>query len=84
MKSMCEEHPHVDSISHAAGRHSREATQSVNVYEIDPLTDPRWKTFVATHPDASVYHGISWLGALRDAYGYMPAADSLVPRRSFY
>jgi hypothetical protein len=52
MKSMCEEHADVEVISPAAGRHSREATQSVNVHEIDPLTDPRWKTFVATHPDA--------------------------------
>src|SRR5579871_4482804 len=44
------------------------------VYEIDPLTDPRWVEFVETHPNASVFHSRNWLSALRDTYGYAPAA----------
>jgi lipid II:glycine glycyltransferase (peptidoglycan interpeptide bridge formation enzyme) len=44
------------------------------VYEIDPLTDLRWTDFVHTHPKASVFHSRNWLNALRETYGYEPAA----------
>lgn len=42
------------------------------VYQIDPLRDPRWPTFVLHHPRASVFHTSGWLEALRRAYGYEP------------
>ena len=51
----------------------RSAPVSTQVYEIDPLRDPRWADFVQTHPHASVFHSRSWLRALRDAYGYAPS-----------
>ena len=44
------------------------------VYKIDPLQDPRWKAFVAWHPDSSLFHRIEWLQALKSCYGYTPAA----------
>jgi CelD/BcsL family acetyltransferase involved in cellulose biosynthesis len=49
------------------------------VFEIDPLLDPRWKTLVEQHPDASVFHGVAWLQALKSCYGYVPRVVSLSP-----
>jgi len=46
---------------------------AAEVYEIDPLQDPRWVEFVRTHPDASVFHTRNWLSALRAEYGYLPS-----------
>jgi hypothetical protein len=44
------------------------------VYQIDPLRDPRWSEFVATHPRASIFHSSAWLDSLRRTYGYQPTA----------
>jgi len=52
------------------------------VYEIDPLCDPRWKAFVETHPDTSVFHQVEWLEALKSCYGYVPTALTLTPPRA--
>lgn len=43
-----------------------------SVYEIDPLLDPRWSRFVERHQNASVFHSVEWLQALRSTYGYEP------------
>jgi len=51
----------------------------MEVYEIDPLQDPRWPGLVECHPRASVFHGRSWLEALRVAYGYVPVVFSTCP-----
>ena len=42
-------------------------------HEIDPLTDARWRVFLAGHPRASVFHTPEWLEAVRRTYGYRPA-----------
>jgi CelD/BcsL family acetyltransferase involved in cellulose biosynthesis len=42
------------------------------VYEVDPLSDPRWTALVESHPRSSVFHSASWLRALHLAYGYEP------------
>ena len=39
---------------------------------ISPLDDPRWDTFLARHPLASVFHTSAWLKALHRTYGYQP------------
>lgn len=44
------------------------------MYKINPLTDPRWPTFVAVHPHASIFHTREWLNTLRLTYGYEPVA----------
>jgi len=44
----------------------------MNVYEIDPLTDPRWNELIERHPRSSVFHSAGWLRALQGAYGYEP------------
>ena len=44
------------------------------VYEINPLTDPRWNDLATSHPGASVFHSRPWLEALSHSYGYEPAA----------
>ena len=37
---------------------------------IDPLEDPRWDEFLATHPRSSVFHSRPWLESLRRTYGF--------------
>src|SRR5690348_7472800 len=46
--------------------------QTMTVYKIDPLLDPRWLEFLLCHPRASIFHGPQWLAALKETYGYKP------------
>lgn len=46
---------------------------------IDPLGDRRWADFVERHPEASVFHTVPWLEALRRTYGYRPIALTSCP-----
>src|SRR5262245_54574468 len=43
-------------------------------HEIDPLRDPRWTAFVASHPFSSIFHTKEWLEALQRTYRYIPIA----------
>lgn len=52
------------------------------IYEIDPLHDPRWGGLIDRHPDASVFHRLEWLQALKSCYGYVPIAFSTSPPES--
>jgi Acetyltransferase (GNAT) domain len=52
---------------------------SGHVFQFDPLEDSRWKTFVGTHPGASVFHQVGWLNSLKSCYGYVPMALTLSP-----
>jgi CelD/BcsL family acetyltransferase involved in cellulose biosynthesis len=49
------------------------------IYEIDPLKDPRWGEFVENHARASVFHSIAWLEALQRTYGYNPIVFTTSP-----
>jgi CelD/BcsL family acetyltransferase involved in cellulose biosynthesis len=40
------------------------------VYEVDPLNDSRWATFVSQHPRSSVFHTPQWLEVLARTYKY--------------
>jgi hypothetical protein len=40
----------------------------MNVALIDPLTDPRWDSFVLAHPEGSIFHHSSWMRVLGDRY----------------
>ena len=51
----------------------------MSIFEIDPLQDPRWKAFTDHRPDASVFHRVEWLQALKACYGYTPLALSSSP-----
>ena len=53
-----------------------------DVYQVDPISDPRWAALVDSHPRASVFHSPKWLRALRTAYGYEPVAISTSAPRS--
>lgn len=44
----------------------------VPTHKVDPLTDPRWASFLQRHPDASIFHTPAWLEALVHTYGYRP------------
>ncbi len=44
------------------------------VYTFDPLSDPRWTSFLWSHPGSSVFHTRPWLSALRRTYCYQPIA----------
>jgi hypothetical protein len=48
----------------------------VAVYELDPLSDPRWLDLVGRHPDSSIFHTPEWLFSLKQTYGYRPVAFS--------
>ncbi len=50
-----------------------------NIYEVDPLGDPRWKAFIAAHPRSSVFHTPEWLQALSRTYGYEPVVATTSP-----
>lgn len=44
----------------------------MTIYQIDPLSDPRWVELVNRHPRASVFHTAEWLKAIHLTYGYHP------------
>ncbi len=48
------------------------STRLRSVIQVDPTTDPRWEAFVASHPDALVYHHPAWLQVLEREYGHRP------------
>lgn len=49
------------------------------VYQFDPLWDPRWRKFVACHPRSCLYHTRPWLEALNRTYGFSPVAYTTSP-----
>lgn len=49
------------------------------VYEFNPLRNARWPAFLARHPQASVFHTLEWLEALRRTYGYEPVVFTTSP-----
>ena len=61
--------PHLLEMDHSAPA----------VYEIDPLSDPRWAALVQKHPRASVFHSTNWLRALQTVYGYEPVVATTCP-----
>lgn len=40
----------------------------LSVVELDFCKDPRWESFVSSHPDALIYHHSGWLSALESEY----------------
>src|SRR5215471_7742482 len=46
----------------------------MTVSKIDPIQDSRWHALVERHPDASVFHTVSWLKALQRTYGFRTVA----------
>jgi CelD/BcsL family acetyltransferase involved in cellulose biosynthesis len=48
----------------------------MDVFQIDPLTDPRWSSLVERHVRGSVFHSAQWLAALQKTYGYEPVVIS--------
>jgi CelD/BcsL family acetyltransferase involved in cellulose biosynthesis len=48
----------------------------MQLYELDPLSDPRWDEFIASHPGATAFHLSGWVAALAKTYGYRPVAIS--------
>jgi lipid II:glycine glycyltransferase (peptidoglycan interpeptide bridge formation enzyme) len=58
---------------------SEESRTSKVLNRVEPLSDPRWESFVNAHPRASVFHSRAWLEALRRTYGYEPVAYTTTP-----
>lgn len=52
---------------------------AANIYEIDPLSDPRWASLIESHPRASVFHSTDWIRALRTVYDYESVAITTCP-----
>ncbi len=55
------------------------AAERLSIHSIDPLTDPRWNSFVERHPRASIFHTSAWVKTLQQAYGYKPVAFTTTP-----
>lgn len=53
--------------------------ETAGVFEIDPLIDPRWETFVQHHSQTSVFHSTNWIRALKSVYGYRPVVFTTSP-----
>lgn len=47
------------------------ADSQLDSHFLDPL-DPCWTEFLASKPDASIFHHPSWLNVLAESYGYRP------------
>ncbi|MDQ3855903.1 MAG: GNAT family N-acetyltransferase [Chloroflexota bacterium] len=62
-------------LSHTAQLSTSNPVSQVQlrVARLDPHADPRYGAFVATQPDALIYHHPRWLQVLEQAYGYQPA-----------
>jgi hypothetical protein len=54
----------------------------VGIYQLNPLQDPRWQSFVDRHPRSSVFHTTQWLEALRRTYRYEPVVYTTTPPAS--
>jgi len=57
----------------------KDVPAAAEVYEIDPLSDPRWAALVDSHPRSAVFHSPNWLRALRSVYGYEPVVVTTCP-----
>lgn len=44
----------------------------MNIYQIEPISDPRWADLVQRHSASSVFHTVGWLEALKRTYDYEP------------
>lgn len=44
----------------------------MQVYELNPLRDPRWAEFVRGHSRSSVFHTPEWLSSIHQTYAYQP------------
>ena len=51
----------------------------MEIYELDPIRDPRWERLVRKHARSSVFHSSQWLTALQHVYGYEAVALSTSP-----
>ncbi len=51
----------------------------MNVYRLNPVTDPRWAAFVADDVQSSIFHSAGWIDALHRTYGYEPLAYTTTP-----
>ena len=51
----------------------------MKVYEIDPVRDSRWATFVEHHPRATVFHTPEWIKAIGLTYGFQTFALTTAP-----
>jgi GNAT acetyltransferase-like protein len=45
---------------------------SLQVIEIDAITDPRWEALIGTLPGSLIYQHPAWLGILEEAFRYKP------------
>lgn len=51
----------------------------MRIYELDPIKDGRWSELAERHTNASVFHTLGWLKALRLTYGYEPVVFTTSP-----
>jgi hypothetical protein len=64
---------------YAVFSNNKKNMNSMSVYTIDPLSDPRWAELVQKHPRSCVFHTAGWLEALHRTYGYTPVVFTTSP-----
>lgn len=69
--------PHEDVL--VSGEPVWSTESRTRIFEIDPLSDPRWKCFIDRQSGASIFHQPEWLRALQSCYGYEPRVLSSTP-----
>jgi len=60
-------------------RRPETADLNISIYRINPLNDSRWADLVERHSQASAFHTVTWLQALRQTYGYEPIVFTTSP-----
>ena len=59
--------------------HTDASQDGLQVYQLDPLTDPRWMALVRQHPLGGIFHSTGWLRSLQQTYGYRVLALTTTP-----
>lgn len=53
-----------------------------HLYSFDPCLDDRWSRFIGAQADASIFHSVGWLRALKETYHYQPIVFTTAPERT--
>ena len=60
----------IQAISPVAARASNGSSAALAI--VNPLEQANWDALLASHSDATFFHGTSWARVLRDTYGHTP------------
>jgi CelD/BcsL family acetyltransferase involved in cellulose biosynthesis len=50
----------------------------IDAVDINSQTDPRWLSYLESHPDATVFHHPNWISTLQETYGFTQRSVGVV------